>query len=139
MEHLSLITERGGAGRTKNTLFWGASGVVRGFASLGRASIVASGSTSGGRELGGATGGKGIREKELERCGLRTGACGEGTGDRGLGTGNWGRNWGQGTGGREQTGDGKLGTGMQNKKHFFIFGPGGHTEGGLRRGGTKEG
>ena len=44
-----------------------------------------------GRELGGgATGGKGVREKELERCGSGTGTCGEGTGDRGLGTGNWG-------------------------------------------------
>ena len=35
------------------------------------------------RELGGQLG-KGIEEKELERCGLGTGTCGEGTGDRGL-------------------------------------------------------
>ena len=53
MEHLSLITKRGGGqgGRKvlKTILFWGASGVARGFASLGRVSIVASGSTLPGR------------------------------------------------------------------------------------------
>ena len=53
---------------------------------------------------------KGIREKELERCGLGTGTCGEGTGDRGLGTGTVAGNWGQQTGDRagkwgHQTGD----------------------------------
>ena len=58
-----------------------------------------------------------------------------GTGDLGQGTG--GRELGQGTGGREQTGDRKLGTGTQNKKHFFIFGPRGvrrgAQEGGVQR------